>query len=195
VPTLPFPTRTLAAAASVTVVAAVAAGVSGAPAATAAGACSVRALPGQPVKHTRNIDLKPKYNSFPPTTGTHYYLPAKFNIYTFPIPQLAVVHNLEHGGIAVQYGSKVPAETVAKIRDWYLGDSNALLVAPLPELGKRIALTAWNAPPYRTRPPNPGRGYVSMCTAFDAEAFTDFVERHRYKGGERFPPTALARQN
>jgi hypothetical protein len=164
-------------------------------AATAAGACTERSYPGQPVKHTRNLELKPKYNSFPPTTGTHYYLPAKFNIYTFPIPQLAVVHNLEHGGIAVQYGSKVPAETVAKIRDWYLGDSNALLVAPLPELGKRIALTAWNAPPYRTRPPNPGRGYVSMCTAFDAEAFTDFVERHRYKGGERFPPTALARQN
>jgi hypothetical protein len=163
-------------------------------AAKAARACTERSYPGQPVKHTRNLDLKPRYNSFPPTTGTHYYLPAKFNIYTFPIPQLVVVHNLEHGGVAVQYGRKVPAATVVQIRAWYLHDSNGLLVAPLPELGGKIALTAWNAPPYRSTPPDPGRGYVAMCTDFDATAFTDFVKRHRYKGGERFPAAALVRQ-
>ncbi len=160
-----------------------------------AGPCTERSYPGQPVKHTDDLDLKPDYNSFPPTTGTHFYVPAKFNIYTFPIPQVVVVHNLEHGGVAVQYGSKVPPATVAKIRTWYLGDTNGLLVAPLPELGRKIALTAWNAPPYRKSPPDPGRGWVAMCTGFDAAAFTDFVKQHRYKGGERFPPASLKRQS
>jgi hypothetical protein len=165
-------------------------------AATIAGPCTERSFAGQRVQHTNDLNLKPKYNSFPPTTGTHYYLPAKFNIYTFSIPQIAVVHNLEHGGVAVQYGRTVSRATVAKIRAWYLRDSNALLVAPLPALGGKIALTAWNAPPYRKIPPDPGRGYVATCTRFDADAFTDFVKRHRYKGGEsgNFTKAQLARQ-
>jgi hypothetical protein len=166
----------------------------GAPARSTAGACSVKTYPGLPVKHTANINLKPKYNSFPPTTGTHFQFPAKFNLYTIELPQLVVVHNLEHGGVAVQYGSKVPAATVAKIKQWYLGDTNALLVAPLAKLGNRIALTAWNAAPYSSTPPDPGRGIVATCTRFDAAEFTAFVKKHRYKAGERFPKAALARQ-
>ncbi len=166
---------------------------SGSPAAKRA-ACSVRSYPGLPVKHTTNIDLKPKYNSFPPTTGTHYNLPAKFNLYTFELPQLVVVHNLEHGGVAVQYGRKVPKKTVAKIKAWYLRDTNAMLVAPLPALGKKIALTAWNAPPYEGSKPDPGRGWVATCTRFDEAAFTAFVKAHRYKSGERFPKSLTARQ-
>ena len=156
--------------------------------------CSKRTYPGQPVKHTQNIELKPKYNSFPPTTGTHYYLPAKFNLYTFELPQLVVVHNLEHGGVAVQYGRKVPAATVAKIRAWYLRDTNALLVAPLPALGDKIALTAWNAEPYQGSQPDPGRGVVATCSGFDAAEFTAFVKQHRYKSGERFAKSVTARQ-
>jgi hypothetical protein len=168
-------------------------GASRAPAARAV-ACSVRAYPGLPVKHTKNMSLKPEYNSFPPTTGTHYYLPAKFNLYAFPLPQLVVVHNLEHGGVAIQYGRKVPKATVAAIKAWYLKDTNGLLVAPLPALGDRIALTAWNAEPYQGSVPDPGQGFVATCTRFDAAAFTAFVEAHRYKGGERFPKSVTARQ-
>jgi hypothetical protein len=169
-------------------------GASGSPAAIAARACTVKTYPGQPVKHTQNINLKPRYNSFPPTTGTHYQFPAKFNLYTFPLPQLVVVHNLEHGGVAIQYGRKVPKQMVAKIKAWYLGDTNALIVAPLPALGNKIAMTAWNAEPYSGTPPNPGHGIVATCTRFDAAEFTAFVKAHRYKGGERFPKSVTARQ-
>jgi hypothetical protein len=154
----------------------------------------VRSYPGRTAEHTKNLNLEPKYNSFPPTTGTHYYLPAKFNIYKFALPQLVVVHNLEHGGVAVQYGGKVPDATVAKLRAWYLRDTNGLIVAPLPALGAKIALTAWNAPPYQGSKPDPGRGWVATCTAFDGSAFTAFVKQHRYKAGERFAKSALARQ-
>jgi hypothetical protein len=167
---------------------------SGSHSAQAAAACTTRVYPGLAVHHTQNLNLKPKYNSFPPTSGTHYFRPAKFNLYTFELPQLAVVHNLEHGGVAIQYGSKVPAATVAKIRAWYLGDTNGLLVAPLAALGGKIALTAWNAEPYAGTPPDPGHGFLATCSRFDAAAFTAFVKAHRYKGGERFPKAALARQ-
>ena len=173
---------------------AVVAAASGVTATQLAGACTVRVYPGQPPRHTKNLDLTPKYNSFPPTSGTHYYLPAKFNIYTFEVPQLVVVHNLEHGGIAVQYGSNVPAATVARIRAWYLGDTNGLIAAPLPALGDKVALTAWNAPPYQGSSPDPGHGYVATCSRFDAGEFTAFVKAHRYKAGERFPRSVLARQ-
>jgi hypothetical protein len=162
--------------------------------ATVKRACTERTFPGLPVKHTRNLDLKPRYNSFPPTSGTHYYLPAKFNLYTFALPQLVVVHNLEHGGIAVQYGARVSKATVAKIKAWYLGDTNGLIVAPLPELGDKIALTAWNAPPYTSPTPDPGHGYVATCGGFDAAAFTAFVKAHRYRGGERFAKSTLMRE-
>ena len=153
----------------------------------------MRAYPGLPAKHTDDLELRPKYNSFPPTSGTHYLRPAKFNLYTFELPQLAVVHNLEHGGVAVQYGSKVSEATVAEIEKWYLRDTNALLVAPLAALGKRIALTAWTAPQDKGAG-DPGHGYVAMCSRFDATAFTAFVKQHRYKSRERFPKSLLVRQ-
>ena len=187
------PLRLLAAVA-VVLPAVLALGVTGSPAAVRAAACKVTVYPGQPVKHTTNIDLKPKYNSFPPTTGTHFQFPAKFNLYTFALPQLVVVHNLEHGGVAIQYGRKVPKSTVRKIKAWYLKDTNGLLVAPMPALGNKIALTAWNADPYKGSVPDPGHGYVGMCSRFDAEAFTAFVKAHRYKGGERFDRSVTARQ-
>ena len=69
-----------------------------------------------------------------------------------------------------------------------------LIVAPLPELGDKIALTAWNAEPYAGTPPDPGRGIVATCTRFDAAEFTAFVKTHRYRGGERFPKSTLARK-
>jgi len=191
------PARTPAkalAAATVGALAVLAVGASTAPAAPRAAACSIKTYPGQPVKHTRNIDLKPKYNSFPPTTGTHYAFPAKFNLYTFPLPQLVVVHNLEHGGVAIQYGRKVPRATVGKIKAWYLTDTNGLIVAPLPALGSKIALTAWNADPYQGSVPDPGHGVVAMCSRFDTGEFTAFVKAHRYKGGERFAKSVTARQ-
>jgi hypothetical protein len=160
----------------------------------ASATCTKRQVPGQPPKHTQNLKANGKWNSFPPSSGLHYELSAKFNWYSQPIPQIVVVHNLEHGGVAVSYGNRVAPATLAKIRSWYLKDTNGVLVTPLPKLGKRIALTAWNAPPYAGTNPDPGRGIVLMCSGFDAKAFSAFRAQHRYKAGERFPKPNLARQ-
>jgi hypothetical protein len=165
--------------------------------ATTDGPCTLHVYPGLPPRHLTDLNAKPKYNSFPPTSGPHYQSPAKFNIYPYSIPQIALVHNLEHGGIVIQYGSKVPKPTVAKLRTWYLRHTNGLVVAPLPALEDRIALGAWNAPPYKQgREPqqqDPGHGYLALCAGFSAVAFTRFVNEHEYKAGERFPKAMLVR--
>lgn len=189
--------RFRAACVTVALLALVAAAVGGAAEPKRDGPCTIHVYPGLEPSHLTSLNAKPKYNSFPPTSGPHYQYPARFDIYTFPVPQIALVHNLEHGGIVVQYGSKVPKKTVAQIRRWYLRHTNGLVVAPLPALGRKIALGAWNAPPYKQSVPverqDPGHGYLAICTAFSDGAFTRFVRRHEYKGGERFPKAALAR--
>ena len=68
--------------------------------------------------------------------------------------------------------------------------------APLPQLGKRIALAAWTAE-YDGDPALPSsrithsEGRLAMCTAFDEDAFSEFRDDYRYNGVERFPPDQL----
>jgi hypothetical protein len=94
------------------------------------------------------------------------------------VPEIAAVHNLEHGGVIVQYGSGVPATAVASLRRFVAASPNGMLMAPLPKLGQEIALTAWT--------------YRAMCTRFDRTAFALFRDTFRFKGPERFPASALA---
>jgi hypothetical protein len=100
-----------------------------------------------------------------------------WNAYDEPVPELALVHNLEHGGIVVQYGARVPRGAVSAILSWYRSDPVGLVVAPLPALGDRIALTAW------TR--------LATCRRFDAEAFGAFRDAYRFHGPERVPRRTL----
>ena len=90
---------------------------------------------------------------------------------------MLLVHNLEHGGIVVQYGDQVPAETVDQIRTWYQSDPNAKMVAPLPALEDKVAVTAWT--------------HLMTCPGFNQEAFDAFTEAFRYNGPERFPAERL----
>jgi hypothetical protein len=167
------------------------------------GPCTLKSFPAQGMDnrrqragHVAELPKGFKYNSFPPTSGPHDSQWVIWNVYADPVPQINLVHNLEHGGIAVQYGSQVPKETVDEIVAWYSQDPNAIVVAPLPALGKRIALTAWSAE-YDGDPSNPSsritqsQGRLAMCTAFDEDAFSDFRDDYRYEGVERFEPEQL----
>jgi len=119
----------------------------------------------------------PKYNSFPPTSGNHYYQPAPWNLYTDPVDQRILVHNLEHGGVVIQYGTKVPEATVKKLAKFYAGDTNAMILAPYPKLGNKIALTAWT--------------HLETCNRFVPKVFTAFRDKLRYKGPEHYAPDQL----
>jgi hypothetical protein len=167
------------------------------------GSCTVKSFPAQGMDnnsqragHVTQLPKGFKYNSFPPTSGPHDAQWVIWNVYDSPVPQINLVHNLEHGGIAVQYGSEVPKATVDQVVAWYADDPNAIVVAPRPDLGKRIALTAWSAD-YDGDPTNPdaritkSEGHVATCTSFDEDAFTEFRDDYRYQGVERFEPDQL----
>ena len=139
--------------------------------------CTFESPPNQGRRHTSNLNDKAAHNSFPPTSGIHHDLPAIFGIYEQPLNQLQVLHNLEHGGIAIQYGSRVPDSTVTDIGELYREDANGMIVGPLPRLGDKIALTAWT--------------HIATCTRFDRDAFTTFRDAYRYKGPEQFPREQL----
>lgn len=133
-------------------------------------------------------DTKPDWNTFPPTNGPHFGVTAIFGAYDTPLEQTRVVHNLEHGAVYIQYGSDVPAATVAELRSFYDEHRNGTLLAPLPELGQTIALGAWVAPDggYRR-----GQGYLAECETFDRTAYEAFFDAYQFKGPERFPPSAM----
>ena len=153
------------------------------------GPCVVKTYPDQGRQHVTKLPKGFKYNSYPPTSGPHYppgnLAPAVWNFYDQPIDEIILVHNLEHGGVVVQYGSKVPQSTIQQIADWYQKDPRGLLVAPFPadapaRVADKVTLSAWT--------------HLSTCTGFDEEAFDAFVQNYRAPNGdnpEKFPLDAL----
>jgi hypothetical protein len=141
-----------------------------------AGACTRQTFDMQGQRHVEELPENFEYNSTPATSGQHHPTPAIWNVYDQPVPEIRAVHNLEHGGVVVQYGEDVPPATVQEIVDWYAEDPNGMIVAPREDLGNKIALTAW------TR--------LATCTTFDEDAFSDFRDDYRGPEGEapeKFP--------
>jgi Protein of unknown function (DUF3105) len=153
--------------------------------------CKEASFPGLQPDHLASPDAKVKYNSFPPSSGPHFQSPAPWGVYEDTIKQSILVHNLEHGGVIIQYGD-VGEETVREIQSFFQEDPYGLVVAPYPRLAKKIALTAWNEPRYAQNESEPGdvdagNGYVLTCTEWDADAAAEFRDKRRNKSGERFP--------
>ena len=154
------------------------------------GACNRQTFPPMGRQHVPKLSSDFRYNSYPPTSGPHYppgpKAPAVWNLYDKPVDETALVHNLEHGGIVIQYGADVPASTVAQIANWYQSsDPNGIVIAPIwpsiqatapPDASKKIFLTAWT--------------HLMTCPTFDKGAFDSFRDDYRGPNGdapEKFP--------
>jgi hypothetical protein len=139
------------------------------------------------MRHVNALPKGFKYNTFPPTSGLHNPQTIIWGIYDSPVNQLRSVHNMEHGGIVIQYGSKVPDATVQKLADFYRQDPNGIVVAPLPALGNKISLAAWTFDQGKLLERGyEGEGRLAICPAFDEGAFRSFVDAYRGKGPEPF---------
>jgi hypothetical protein len=172
----------------------------------AAAGCKQKKYPILEGTHVTSLGARVKWDSFPPTSGPHYYAPAPWNFYDQQINPRITLHNLEHGGIDIFYGSKVPTSAVDQLRTFWQDSPNAMLVAPMPKPDKntivprpvpdysnKIVLTAWTAKQYTTanRSATAGNGYLATCGHFDEKAFAAFRDAHRGKGPERFPVSSL----
>jgi len=157
------------------------------------GPCMRQTFPPMGRQHINKLAADFRYNSYPPTSGPHYppgpKAPVVWNVYDAPLDEVAVVHNLEHGGVVVQYGSDVPDATVQQITEWYQGSPNGLVVAPLPsdvratpppDASKKVFVTSWT--------------HLMTCSTFDKGAFDHFRDDYRGPTGdapEKFPLSEL----
>ena len=168
-------------------------GSGNAAAALSAAGCQLFApAPSQATAENNHVfEIPPgfEYNSFPPSQGPHHPQALGFDLYPQPVEQLNLVHNLEHGGMAVQYGDQISTEDIAAIAAWWDADPNGLVVAPLPALEQNIALHAWTTETADDYDNSLGR--LAYCTSFDQSAFDAFKRAFRGKGPERIPVSAL----
>ena len=157
------------------------AGTVAAVAVTAVGWFAYRAaadLPGAVVpslgnEHVASLTIwHPPYNSDPPTSGPHVGYIAPWGTHTVPIPKELQVHNLEDGGVAVQYNCPQGCvELVAKLKAVVDRYDRHVLLAPYPGMNTTIALTAW--------------GRIDKFDAFDRDRIVGFIRA--YAGIDHHP--------
>lgn len=125
------------------------------------------AIPVQPTYHlsTPSAPHHP-YNSLPPTSGPHLGSIARWGIHQVPIPDEVQVHNLEDGGVMVQYNCESCDGLVRKLEQIVHRYDKHVVLAPYPRLDKKIALTAW--------------GRIEKFDEFDEKQIIRFIEA--YKG-------------
>jgi hypothetical protein len=153
--------------------------------------CTLSATPSLAGVHTVTTPsgTSPKWNTVPPTSGPHYEIPVVYGIYDEPVYQAQLVHNLEHGAIAVQYGEDVPQATIDELKNFAQDHTRGTVLAPYPALGDKVALGAWVVPD--PSKPDEGTAYLAKCMEFDGAAFSAFFSAYQFQGPERFPPDSL----
>jgi hypothetical protein len=148
--------------------------------------CTLKTVRASSRKHVSSLAAKIKYNTDPPSNGSHYFQPAIWDFYTQPANPVQVVHNEEHGGVILWWGDKVPSSTVEELRAFYISSPNGILGTPYAKLGNKVAITAWTAPSGGM-----GEGHAAVCPTFNEKAFKAFRDAYRGKGPERYPLDAL----
>ena len=140
--------------------------------------CQLQTFEALEASHVPELPEGYEYNSVPATSGLHNSQTAIWNLYDQPVPQINYVHNLEHGGLVIQYGSEVPEAEVAALADWYQQDTRGVIIAPLaadfeeqdPALADQIVATSWT--------------HMLRCNSFDEEALSNFSDDYRGPQGD-----------
>jgi hypothetical protein len=146
------------------------------------------AEPGQSVPLQGNLHIQSPgsphvpYNSNPPTSGPHVPYLHRWGVSKVPLIQEIQVHNLEDGGVIIQYNCGDCSELVSKLEaivQQYQKKAEAeraktqskhpsryehLILAPYPGMDATIALTAW--------------GRIDKFNKFDAQRIAKFIEAY-----------------
>jgi hypothetical protein len=108
-----------------------------------------RPLPGEFVSSLGNAHIPTAdtphqpYNSDPPTSGPHLPHIAPWGVHTRPIAKELQVHNLEDGGVVVNYRPDCVDGVLEPLRTIVGRYRDHVVLAPYPGLDRCIALTAW----------------------------------------------------
>lgn len=144
--------------------------------------------------HVNSLTANDHWNTNPPSNGQHYPQWAVWGFYTQAVNPRNVVHNEEHGGVILWWGSGVSQPTVAKLKAFYLQQPDGVFGTPYPSLGTKIAISAWTGDPTRYQRNNYyGFGHLGICAGYTPaveKAFTAFRDAYRGKGPEGIPLSA-----
>lgn len=120
----------------------------------------------------------PRHNSVPPTSGWHYDTPAPWGAYDSQLPDETVVHNLEHGGVAISYNLADEA-LIAELEQFVQGQPGfpgCFIMQPYNGVDEgTVALTAWT--------------WLQRFDGVDTEGMQRFINAHKNRGPEWFGPT------
>jgi hypothetical protein len=120
-------------------------------------------VPILPSPHVPLGAVHPPYNSDPPTSGPHTDGLATWGVHAEPIAREMQVHNLEDGGVAINYGCSDCPELVERLKA-IAGRYDRVVLAPYPGLDRKIALTAW--------------GKIDKFDEFDEARIVRFIKAH-----------------
>jgi hypothetical protein len=109
-----------------------------------AGSSGVREFPEAGRTHIQPSQQPSNWNSTPPTSGDHLATPISGGVYDSEQDERAIVHNLEHGYVVIQYRG-IPEDQVNQLREFVRKRSgDKLVLAPYSGLEQDgVALTAW----------------------------------------------------
>ena len=147
--------------------------------------------------HVQRDESHPSYNSVPATSGWHYsdeLAPMPWGVYSEPIPDEVLVHNLEHGGVGIHYNcpdgcdflvQQLASLAIHREGDWideYISTLDPdldrqelaqaenirrhykIIMSPYPNMETTIALTAWN--------------FLDRLDVYDDGRIIDFILDH-----------------
>jgi hypothetical protein len=120
-------------------------------------------VPILPSPHIPLGSSHPPYNSDPATSGPHTDALAPWGVHNEPIAKEMQLHNLEDGGVVINYACKDCPELVDQLKA-VAGRYDRVVLAPYPGLDRKIALTAW--------------GKIDKFDEFDEGRITKFIKAH-----------------
>ena len=137
-------------------------------------------LPGESIEsmgqlHVPGNTPTPRYNSSPPTSGPHAG-PARWGEYSGEVREINQVHNLEHGGMIIQYNcarlqdgqscGDVRAKLSSIMRKARDEHGRKFILAPYSKMPHAIAVTAWTRLQTFTTPDEASHDTGLESTAF-----------------------------
>jgi hypothetical protein len=121
--------------------------------------------------HIKAGTSHPPYNSNPPTSGWHDGgSTADWGSHLTVIPDVTMIHNLEHGGIWISYRDAEDAQTVIALEAIVSRYPTHVVLTHRPSNDSRIAVAAWGQ-------------LLKLDSADDAQIY-NFIARYRFKGPE-----------
>lgn len=125
----------------------------------------------QPSPHLQNATDPHTYNTDPPTSGPHLGGTAPWGVSTTVITKELQVHNLEDGGVIINYRPDLDKATVDRLAELTRNYDTEVILAPYPGLSNPIVLTTW--------------GRMDRLDAFDDARIRRFVNEYRGKDHHR----------